>query len=69
MRKKEKMKLIGEVISPIVATVAAGATFWWLATYSTICERDIVGTTVVVWCVVVARVLIWMEKKGLVKDE
>ena len=68
MRKKEKMKLIGEVISPIVATVAAGATFWWLATYSTICERDIVGTTITVWCAVVARVLIWMEKKGVIKE-
>lgn len=62
MSRREKISLIGEVISPIVATVAAGITFWWLARYSTICERDIVGTTVVVWCVVVARVLIWMEK-------
>lgn len=57
------MKLIGEVISPIVATVAAGAVFWWLATYSTICERDIVGTTITVWCAVAVRVLIWFEKR------
>lgn len=69
MTRMEKISLIGEVISPIVATVAAGAVFWWLAKYSLLNERDIVGTTVVVWCVVVARVLIWMEKKGLVKDE
>lgn len=69
MTRREKISLIGEVVSPIVATVAAGAVFWWLAKYSTICERDIVGTTIVVWCAVVARVLIWMEKKGLVKDE
>ena len=69
MTRREKISLIGEVVSPIVATVAAGAVFWWLAKYSLLNERDIVGTTVVVWCVVVARVLIWMEKKGLVKDE
>ena len=62
MKRREKISLIGEAVSPIVATVAAGATFWWLATYSTICERDIVGTTITVWCVVVARVLIWAEK-------
>lgn len=68
MSRREKISLIGEVISPIVATVAAGATFWWLAKYSTICERDIVGTTIVVWCAVVARVLIWTEKKGAIKE-
>lgn len=64
MTRREKISLIGEVISPIVATVAATFTFWWLAKYSLLNERDIVGTTVVVWCVVVARVLIWMGKKG-----
>lgn len=62
MRKRELYSLIGEAIAPIVASVAAGATFWWLATYSTICERDIVGTTITVWCAVVARVLMWAEK-------
>ena len=62
MSRREKISLIGEVVSPIVATVAAGAVFWWLAKYSTICERDIVGTSIVVWCAVVARVLIWAEK-------
>lgn len=69
MSRREKISLIGEVVSPIVATAAAGFTFWWLAKYSLLNERDIVGTTVVVWCVVAARVLIWMKKKGLVKDE
>lgn len=64
MKRREKISLIGEVISPIVATVAAGAVFWWLAKYSLLNERDIVGTTITVWCAVVVRVLIWMEKKG-----
>ena len=62
MSRREKISLIGEVVSPIVATAAAGFTFWWLAKYSLLNERDIVGTTVVVWCMVVARVLIWAEK-------
>ena len=62
MSRREKISLIGEVVSPIVATVAAGFTFWWLAKYSLLNERDIVGTTVVVWCAVAARVLIWAEK-------
>ena len=62
MSRREKISLIGEVVSPIVATAAAGFTFWWLAKYSLLNERDIVVTTVVVWCVVVARVLIWAEK-------
>ena len=68
MKKREKMELTGETIAPIVASVAAGVTFWWLATYSTICERDIVGTTITVWCAVVAKVLIWTEKKGAIKE-
>lgn len=62
MSRREKISLIGEVVSPIVATVAAGAVFWWLAKYSTICERDIVGTSIVVWCAVAAKMLIWAEK-------
>ena len=61
MSRREKISLIGEVVSPIVATAAAGFTFWWLAKYSLLNERDIVGTTIVVWCAVVARVLIWAE--------
>ena len=62
MTRREKISLIGEASAPIVATAAAGFTFWWLAKYSLLNERDVVGTTVVVWCVVVARVLIWAEK-------
>lgn len=62
MSRREKISLIGEVVSPIVATAAAGFTFWWLAKYSLLNERDIVGTTIVVWCVVVAKVLMWAEK-------
>lgn len=63
MTRREKISLIGEVVSPIVATVAAGAVFWWLAKYSLLNERDIVGTSIVVWCAVAARVLIWFEKR------
>lgn len=63
MTRREKISLIGEVSAPIVATAAAGFTFWWLAKYSTIGERDIVGTTITVWCVVVAKVLMWAEKE------
>ena len=62
MKRREKISLIGEVVSLIVATAAAGFTFWWLAKYSLLNERDIVGTTIVVWCVVVAKVLMWAEK-------
>ena len=49
------------VIAPIVATAAAAFTFWWLGKYSVIGERDIVGTTITVWCVVMICVLIWAE--------
>lgn len=49
------------VIAPIVATAAAIFAFWWLAKYSTICERDIIGTTITVWCAVLIRVLMWAE--------
>lgn len=63
MKRKEKISLIGEAIATIVATVAAGAVFWWLAKYSLLNERDIVGTTIIVWCVVVAKVLMWAEKE------
>ena len=51
------------VIAPIVATAAAAFTFWWLGKYSTICERDIVGTTITVWCAVVIRIMLWAEKE------
>ena len=63
MTRREKISLIGEVVSPIVATVAAGAVFWWLAKYSLLNERDIVGTTITVWCAVVIRIMLWAEKE------
>lgn len=49
------------VLAPILATAAAIFAFWWLAKYSTICERDIIGTTITVWCAVLIRVLMWAE--------
>lgn len=63
MRKRELYSLIGSVIAPIVATATAAFTFWWLGKYSTICERDIVGTTITVWCAVVIRIMLWAEKE------
>lgn len=52
------------VIAPIVATAAAAFTFWWLGKYSVLCERDIAGTVIAVWCAVVIRIMLWAEKKG-----
>ena len=51
------------VLAPILATVAAVGTFWWLGKYSVICERDIVGTAITVWCAVLIRVLMWVSKE------
>ena len=51
------------VIAPIVATAAAAFTFWWLGKYSVICERDIVGTAITVWCAVLIRVLMLVSKE------
>jgi hypothetical protein len=51
------------VIAPIVATASAAFTFWWLGKYSTICERDIVGTAITVWCAVVICIMLWAEKE------
>lgn len=53
----------GCVLAPILASAAAAFTFWWLGKYSTICERDIVGTTITVWCAVVIRIMLWAEKE------
>lgn len=64
MRKRELYSLIGSVIAPIVATAAAAFTFWWLGKYSVICERDIIGTAITVWCAVLIRIMLWAEKKG-----
>ncbi len=49
------------VIAPIVATATAAFTFWWLGRYSLLNERDIVGTTITVWCAVVIRIMLWAE--------
>lgn len=49
------------VLAPIVATAAAAFTFWWLGKYSLLNERDIVGTTITVWCAVVIRIMLWAE--------
>ena len=49
------------VLAPIVATAAAIFAFWWLGKYSLLNERDIVGTTITVWCAVLIRVLMWAE--------
>lgn len=49
------------VIAPIVATAAAIFAFWWLGKYSLLNERDIVGTTITVWCAVLICVLMWVE--------
>ena len=48
MRKRELYSLIGSVIDP-------------LGKYSVICERDIIGTAITVWCAVLIRVLMWAE--------
>lgn len=63
MKRRELYSLIGSVIAPIVAAGAAIFAFWWLGKYSTICERDIVGTTITVWCAVLIRVLMWVSKE------
>lgn len=51
------------VLAPIVATAAAIFAFWWLGKYSLLNERDIVGTTITVWCAVLIRVLMWVSKE------
>ena len=49
------------VLAPIVATAAAIFAFWGLGKYSLLNERDIVGTTITVWCAVVIRIMLWAE--------
>lgn len=51
------------VLAQIVATAAAAFTFWWLGRYSLLNERDIVGTTITVWCAVVICIMLWAEKE------
>lgn len=59
----KRRELIGSAAAGVVASLAAVGAFWWLAKYSLLNERDIVGTTIIVWCVVVAKVLMWAEKE------
>ena len=49
------------VLAPVLATAAAIFAFWWLGKYSLLNERDIVGTTITVWCAVLICVLMWVE--------
>lgn len=51
------------VIAPIAATAAAIFAFWWLGKYSLLNERDIVGTTITVWCAVLICVLMLVSKE------
>lgn len=51
------------VLAPILATAAAIFAFWWLGEYSVICERDIIGASITVWCAVVIRIMLWAEKE------
>ena len=51
------------VIAPIVATATAAFTFWWLGKYSVICERDIIGTAITIWCAVLICVLMLVSKE------
>ena len=47
-----------------LAPIAAAAfTFWWLGKYSVICERDIIGTSITVWCAVLICVLMLVSKE------
>ena len=64
MKRKEAEETTGAaVLAPILATAAAVGTFWWLGKYSVICERDIVGTAITVWCAVLIRVLMLVSKE------
>ena len=61
MKRRETETTGAGVIAPIVATAAAIFAFWWLGKYSLLNERDIVGTTITVWCAVVIRIMLWAE--------
>lgn len=64
----KRREVIGSVTAGVVASLAAVGVYAWLSTYSVVAERDIAGTTIVVWCAVAVRVLMWLEKKGAVKE-
>lgn len=51
------------VLAPIVATAAAIFAFCWLGKYSLLNERDIIGTSITVWCAVLIRVLMLVSKE------
>lgn len=63
----KRRELIGSAAAGVVASVAATAVYAWLTTYTTLCERDIAGMTIVVWCAVAVKILAWFEKKGVIK--
>lgn len=67
MKRRELYSLIGSAAAGVLASLVAVGVYAWLSRYSLICERDIAGTTIVVWCAVVVRVLMWLEKKGVIK--
>lgn len=59
-----RREVIGSAVAGALASGSAVFTFWLLGTYSQVCERDIVGTAITVWCAVVIRIMLWAEKKG-----
>lgn len=67
MKRRELYSLIGSAAAGVVASAAAVGVYACLTRYSVICERDIAGTTIVVWCAAAVRVLMWLEKKGVIK--
>ncbi len=58
-----RRELFGSAAAGVAASVAAVGVYAWLSTYSVVAERDIAGTTIVVWCAVLIRVLMWMGKE------
>ena len=68
MRKRELYSLIGSAAAGIVASAAAVGVYAWLSTYSVVAERDIAGTTIVVWCAVAVKVMMWLEKKKVIEE-
>lgn len=58
-----RRELFGSAAAGVMASVAATAVYAWLTTYTTLCERDIAGMTIVVWCAVLIRVLMLVSKE------
>lgn len=63
-----RRELFGSAAAGVAASVAAVGVYAWLSTYSVVAERDIAGTTIVVWCAVAVKMLAWFEKKGAIKE-